>query len=373
MKQLYSGALAVLTLCFLSLTSSAQSGGTYTAIQSGDWHTTSGPGIWQAAEPPQNCNNCVIVLNVSGIINLNTTINLSNSSTVTIGGPGNATQLLIGNSNASGFAGSFSIILANDGSNSTIQFANGSASLNASGAGTYDGLFTSFPSPPNTTFFKQVGNKPNGFVNNTIASNNAPAQNQFIGPATLSSSGNLPIILGDFNATVDNGSVNLAWTTELEINSDHFLVQSSTDAGGNWTTLATVAAAGNSASPINYSYVDGHPANGTTEFRLVMVDRDGKLAYSAVKAIRIGSIASVSVYPNPASDVVNVTLTGERSAGANIRVVNLSGQVLLEKNVTNAGGTTVALTVSAFPAGNYLIVIAGSDGTKQVNKILIAK
>jgi Secretion system C-terminal sorting domain len=373
MKQLYSGALAVLTLCFLSFTSSAQTGGTYIAIQPGDWHTASGPGIWAAAEPPQNCPNCAIILNVTGTINLNTTINLSNSSTVTIGGAGHVTQLLIGNSSASGFANSFSIILANDGSNSTIQFANSGATLDASGAGTYDGLFTSFPSGPSTTFFKQVGNKPNGFVNNTIASNNAPAQDQFVGPATLSSSGNLPIILGDFNATVDNGSVNLAWTTELEINSEHFLVQSSTNAGSGWTTLATVAAAGNSASPINYSYVDGHPANGTTEFRLVMVDRDGKLAYSAVKAIRIGSIASVNVYPNPASDIINVTLTGEASASANIRVVNLSGQVLMEKNVTNAGGTTVALTVSSFPAGNYLVVIAASDGTKQVNKILIAK
>jgi hypothetical protein len=58
---------------------------------------------------------------------------------------------------------------------------------------------------------------------------------------------------------------------------------------------------------------------------------------------------------------------------ANIRLVNLAGQVLLEKTVTNAGGTTVPLTVSSYPSGNYLIVITASDGSKQVNKILITK
>ena len=107
--------------------------------------------------------------------------------------------------------------------------------------------------------------------------------------------------------------------------------------------------------------------------RLVLVDRNGNTAYSPVKAVRIGSMSAVSVYPNPASDYVNVTLSGDASVSTNIRLVNLAGQVLLEKNVTNAGGTTVPLTVSSYPSGNYLIVITGSDGSKQVNKILITK
>jgi len=33
---------------------------------------------------------------------------------------------------------------------------------------------------------------------------------------------------------------------------------------------------------------------------------------------------------------------------------------------------TVPLTVSNFPQGDYLIVVVGSDGTQQVNKLLIA-
>jgi hypothetical protein len=375
MKQLYSGTLVVFTLSLLTLSSSAQyTGGTYTAVQAGNWHTISGPGIWQAAEPPQDCNSCLIILNVNGTINLNTNVNLSSNSHVVIGGTGNTTELLIGNSGASGFANSYSIILTNDGSQSEVQLANGSSLINAAGAGTYDGLLTSFTSGGSTTYFKQVGTAPNGFVNNSIESNgNASYGTTLVGAATLNSQGTLPIILGSFSAVVDNGAVDLAWTTDIEINSDHFTVQSSTNAGATWNTVGTVAAAGNSAAVLDYSFVDSHPASGTSEYRLVLVDRNGNTAYSAVKAVRIGSVTAVSVYPNPASEYVNVTLGGDASVSANIRLVNLAGQVLLEKTVANAGGTTVPLTISGYPSGNYLIVITASDGSKQVNKILITK
>jgi hypothetical protein len=375
MKQLYSGALVVLTLSFLTLSATAQySGGVYTAVQPGNWHTTSGPGIWQSAEPPSNCVNCQIVINVNGTVTLNTTVTLSSTSQLVLGGAGNTMVLSIGNSNASDFADSYSIIMANDGTDNKLVMANSNTIVNAVGAGTYDGILTSFTSGGSTTFFKQVGNKPNGFVGNSIASNgNASYGNFLAGALDLNSQGTLPIILGNFSAVVENGVVDLAWNTDLEINSDHFTVESSSNAGASWKTIGTVPAAGNSATVTDYSFVDNHPAQGTTEYRLVLVDRDGRTAYSPVKAVRLGQIAAVSVYPNPASDYVNVSLSGEASVSANIRLVNLAGQVLLEKTVTNAGGTTVPLAVSSYPAGNYLIVITASDGSKQVNKILISK
>jgi len=291
-----------------------------------------------------------------------------------LGGTGNTTLLSIGNSNASDFADSYSIILVNDGTDTKMVMANSNTIINAAGAGTYDGVLTSFTTGGSTTYFKQVGNKPSGFVGNSVESN-APASygDVLAGALNLNAQGTLPIILGSFSAVVDNGSVDLAWTTDMEVNSDHFSIQSSTNSGAGWNTIATVAAAGNSASVTDYSFVDNHPAQGTSEYRLVLVDRNGNTAYSTVKAVRIGSMSAVSVYPNPASDYVNVTLSGDASVSANIRLVNLAGQVLLEKTVTNAGGMTVPLTVSSYPSGNYLIVITGSDGSKQVNKILITK
>jgi hypothetical protein len=167
--------------------------------------------------------------------------------------------------------------------------------------------------------------------------------------------------------------VNLSWTTDLEVNSDHFAIQRSTDAGATWTTLGTVAAHGNSNLQLNYSYADTKPVQGTNEYRLQLVDKDGTYKYSAVQSIRLGLVTSVSVYPNPARDYVNITLAGNANESLKIRLFNQSGQVLQERNLSNAGGTTVPLAVSSYPEGSYIIVVTGADGSRQVNKFLITK
>jgi hypothetical protein len=381
MKKLYSLVLAVL---FFTLTTSAQTGGTYTAVLpgGGNWHATGAQTpIWSGAEPPVNCNNCLISLNLNGTVDLNVHLTLTGNSTLIIGGGGAATTLFIPNSGATDSSHSNSINLINDGTNSTIQLLNNSSFVNVAGntahAGDFDGLFNSYVSTVSgvtqVTSFKLVGFAPSGFVNDVVASNSKPNNSSLQGVVTLSSAGDLPIVLSGFSATLDGSQVDLAWTTDLEINSDHFAIQRSTDAGSTWTTLGTVAAHGNSSLPINYSYTDAKPAQGTNEYRLEMVDKDGSYKYSTVQSVRIGLITSVSVYPNPARDYVNITLGGNSNENMIIRLFNESGQMLQEKNVSNAGGTTVPLSVSSYPEGNYIILVTGADGSRQINKLLIAK
>jgi len=372
MKKFYTLTL-VLSYLSISLSSSAQYSAIYTAVTTGNWHKTSGS-IWEPTEPPANCSNCLILVNVNGTVDLNTNVTLSNGSALVIGGTGNTTVLSIGNSGASGFSGSYSITLANDGSNSNIQLVNSNALISAGAAGTYDGILTSYLSGGVTTYFKQIGNKPSGFSGNSVVSN-APAPYGTLqeGAETLNSAGTLPIILSSFSAVVDNSQVKLDWTTQLEINSDHFVIQSSTNGGSSWNNVGTVEAHGNSATPIDYSFTDTKPASGTSEYRLQMVDKDGSAAYSTVVSVHLGLATSVSIYPNPASNYVNVVLGSNSTGNVSVRLINTAGQLLMEKTVSDAAGTTVALTVTNFPAGNYLIVVVGSDGTQQVNKLLIAK
>jgi len=370
MKQIYSLTTLAIALTLFAQTSSAQ---TYTAVLPGNWHTTSGPGIWQAAEPPASCSGCHIVIDVPGTVVLNTSIQIDQNSSIVIGGT-NGTILSIGNSNSTDFANSYSIILVNDGTNSTMNLANNNVILNATGAGDYDGILTKFPNGATPTYFKQIGNAPSGFVGNTIASTGKPGGGQTaFGPVTLSSTGTLPILLSGFNATLSDGSVKLSWSTQMEINSDHFAIERSTDAGAHWAVIGVVAAHGNSSTVLNYSFSDNKTSSGTSEYRLQMVDKDAKYAYSEVKTIRNGLITAVSVYPNPARDYVNVTLGGSNTQSAVVRLLNQSGQLLLEKNVSNAGGTTVPLAVSSYPQGNYIILVIGADGSKQVSKLLISK
>jgi hypothetical protein len=367
MKQLYSLTTFAVALTLFAQTSFAQTypGGTYTAVQSGNWTNNATP-VWQTVEPSNPCNSCHIIINDGVKVTLNNTVMLSGASLLTIGTTGAAQQSTL----FIPFSSNITTALHNRlelvyGDPVNVTVSNSNASIDASTTGSFDGVFLAVPTPTAQSPFMYIAR-----LGTSAQYDNAT---QLVGPNTLNSTGVLPIILSGFSATLSEGGVDLSWTTQLEINSDHFAVERSVDAGAHWAVIGVVAAHGNSSTALNYSFTDSKPAAGTSEYRLQMVDKDAKYDYSEVKTIRNGLITAVSVYPNPARDYVSVTLGGSTTQSVVVRLLNQSGQLLLEKNVSNAGGTTVSLAVGSYPQGNYLIVVMGADGSKQVSKLLISK
>ncbi|HEV9036884.1 MAG TPA: T9SS type A sorting domain-containing protein [Puia sp.] len=379
MNKIYTLSLSGLML--ITAPSFAQ----YTAIRAGDWHNTGAPSntIWAGAEPPASCGaGCTITLAVvgGGTINLNKHVVFSAGAQMTIGDGtnANATVLEIANSSATDTGHANSITMINDNTGTVINVTAASSLVvapNSGNQGDFDGVFTAYVTPgtpPSESFFKSVGYAPNGIVNNTIVSGQTPSLQELTGGQTLNSAGTLPILLSAFGATLGEGGVDLDWTTSLEINSDHFVVERSSNAGAGWDVVGTISAHGNSVATLHYSFTDNKPVQGTSEYRLQMVDKDGKYAFSEVKTIRTGMITGVSVYPNPARDFVNVTL-GSASGFTLIRLYNQGGQLLQEKSTNNPGGSVIPLSVSGYPEGNYIVVVTGADGTRQANKVVITK
>jgi hypothetical protein len=382
MKHVYPATLSMIVGLFLmalSLNTSAQTySATYTTtpVLAGsspyNWSTTSGVPIWDPTkgQPPAACSNCLIKLIGPGTIHLNTTQYLTNNSSLEIG-PG--VTLEIDNSGATAFGSSYGIFM-DQATTNTIVLTDGTSILNAKTAGTYDGVFAFLSSTP-ITYNKDIGNSPSQFLGNNVTQTTNPVDgNLAAGFQTFNSGdGTLPIILADFTAAVNQGAVDLNWSTASESNSDHFAIQRSADAGNTWTNIGTVAAAGNSAVTLNYSYVDSKPVQGTNEYRLQLVDKDGSYTYSQVVGVRIGALTSVSIYPNPATNYVNVTLGGNAGENVLIQLYNQTGALLLVKNVSNAGGTVVPIAVSNYPEGNYVIVVSAADGSRQVTKLLVTR
>ena len=87
-------------------------------------------------------------------------------------------------------------------------------------------------------------------------------------PATL------PVELLGFEATWNNGLVNLSWSTATEHGSSHFVVVR-TDQSGEERTIGFVDAAGNSLQLVHYALTDPAPMPGTNYYHLYQYDADG--------------------------------------------------------------------------------------------------
>lgn len=204
--------------------------------------------------------------------------------------------------------------------------------------------------------------------------NDCAAPNVY-GPASLTlgglaSSAVLPVKLSAFDVKLSGARVDLAWTTETELNASSFVIERSND-GLNWETAGAVAAKGNSNYVVNYSYSDAVKISGNISYRLKMIDQDGSFEYSPIRSLRVAVATSLNmnIYPNPATNYVVISSAGGASENLNIQLINMNGQVLKQTK----GGGKVSMQVSEFNQGNYIVRVSDAKGVSQSFKLMIAK
>ena len=79
----------------------------------------------------------------------------------------------------------------------------------------------------------------------------------------------------------------------------------------------------------------------------------------------------MKMYPNPATNNVNVTFSSEESANAVLSVMNLMGQTVYTENVNiHEGYNLVNLSVNNFRSGVYMVNIKTNKGT-STQKLIV--
>jgi Family of unknown function (DUF5689)/Secretion system C-terminal sorting domain/Endonuclease/Exonuclease/phosphatase family len=181
----------------------------------------------------------------------------------------------------------------------------------------------------------------------------------------------LPVTLIDFKAHLtQNKTVNLLWNVAEETNLKHYLLEKSLD-GRNFVPFKLVKAEGANV----YKTTDEQPYNGTTYYRLKMVDNDASYEYSKVVSVDKKSLnKTLKVYPNPASSVFFVenieSLRNPATGGTEgslldrILIYNLNGQVV--KAVSN----TNKIDVSDLSNGLYILEAQLKDNSVLREKII---
>ncbi|HMI78833.1 MAG TPA: T9SS type A sorting domain-containing protein, partial [Ferruginibacter sp.] len=178
--------------------------------------------------------------------------------------------------------------------------------------------------------------------------------------------GALPVTFGLFTAQKLAKAVKLSWTTEQEINSSHFIIERSAD-GRTWQNIATVAAAGNSNTRLTYTSYDNLPLNGTGYYRIKQVDKDGKFQVSVVRSVRFDMGYMVSITPNPAKDIVTVTMNKINSTNSLIQFFDTAGNMVFTEKTNQPA---ININTSAFARGLYFIKITNA-GQVAIQKVVL--
>ncbi|MBA2500916.1 MAG: T9SS type A sorting domain-containing protein [Chitinophagaceae bacterium] len=182
----------------------------------------------------------------------------------------------------------------------------------------------------------------------------------------------LPVTLHSFEVVYHNPNVDLNWVSEEEINFSHYEIERSID-GDHYNKLAVILGSAGSASEKNYNYSDKETKHlkGTIYYRLIAVDRNGKMTHSTVRTVWIGQITNlvISTYPNPVVNSVKIILPAEwTSRNVNIDVYNQAGQKI--KNINQVSQSQyVEMSLAELANGIYIIKAVSGNET-AVQKIL---
>lgn len=180
----------------------------------------------------------------------------------------------------------------------------------------------------------------------------------------------LPVTLDDFVATTSASNVLLTWNTSSENNSDKFVVMRSTD-GEHFEAIGSVAAAGHSNTPENYSFLDVDAySQGANKlyYRLNMQDKDGRAHLSKIVTATLADLPVVmSLYPNPVHHTLRIKYNAPQ--GGVINITELNGRVLYRAAL---GASTVGMhqiNVSSYPSGTYILKFV-QNGNTAVQKFV---
>jgi hypothetical protein len=188
--------------------------------------------------------------------------------------------------------------------------------------------------------------------------------------------GPLPVTFVSIAANRTAAAVNVAWKVAGERNVKNYEVQRSTD-GNHFTTIATLAAQGNSSVDLNYTLSDAAAPATAVFYRINSVDQDGQNKFSSIVKVNAGSAKQgFVILSNPVREaLINVQFKEQLVGRYSIRLVNGQGQTVLSSSVNHsAGSSNESLTLPAtITNGMYWLMIVSPDNSSSTQTLVISK
>lgn len=171
----------------------------------------------------------------------------------------------------------------------------------------------------------------------------------------------LPVKLASFNGFKQKNLAVLSWQSTTEENMKQYEVEQQNTNTGAWIFKTSVAANGNSAGQYKAEDVPLNFGKTFVNYRLRMVDKDGKFAYSPVVKIDFTEDENgLMILQNPVSNSLNYRVAGlPENSKAQVTVIDQMGRNLYNTMVAPSGNQTI--NTSSFNSGIYMLKVQSGN------------
>ncbi len=188
----------------------------------------------------------------------------------------------------------------------------------------------------------------------------------------------LPVTLISYQAAWQQEDARLFWQTASEKNADRFILLRSFD-GINFTEIGSVPCR-NLNTTQAYEYFDLGVKPKTLKnvyYQLKQVDYDGTVASLGVRVLFVtpkSNLIMGGVYPNPASDVLNIRFYAASSNQLTLSIIDSRGRLVKQINQSVlSGDQTLQLEVGDLAQAVYTLRITSGDSFVGTERIIITR
>jgi len=173
----------------------------------------------------------------------------------------------------------------------------------------------------------------------------------------------LPLELASFTG-FSKGCLNiLSWKTQVEVNTNYFIVLHSSN-GQIFTPIDAVAAAGTSIQLNQYS--NSYPSSyRKTYYRLKTVDINGETTLSDIIVVSSPCqflLAQMSIAPNPNFGNVQFSFVADKDRSIQLEISDAQGRTVRQLDIDVISGLNmIDLDTHEFGAGLYFLHVKGSS------------
>ncbi|HEX8462808.1 MAG TPA: endonuclease, partial [Segetibacter sp.] len=178
----------------------------------------------------------------------------------------------------------------------------------------------------------------------------------------------LPVNIVYFAGKILGGQVNLEWKVENEIRFERYEIERSIN-GTDFKKIGEVKAANSN----NYGFSENAETfrSQRVYYRLKSIDKDGTFKYSNVWSAHIPLNTKFTVYPNPASNYIQLQLNKNVSGKVTLELTDALGKAVKQVN-ENVTGSNIKIATNELSAGNYILKML-YNGEQYTQKVIVIK
>jgi hypothetical protein len=183
-----------------------------------------------------------------------------------------------------------------------------------------------------------------------------------------------------FNATpyvaldayaLDN-KAELVWVNNKSAKTAEYSIEK-TNEQGIFMSIAHIAERFDNTLLNYYHHSDNQPQVGDNIYRIKAVMKDGSIVYSEPQTVVFKPIDDVFIFPNPAHDLLHLSLTKHKGKSIKIFIFNSLGAIVHTKTIDLVSDTPLSIDVQNWQEGSYFLKIEAKGIRSVVRKFVVAK